>query len=116
MTAAKTKTNKNNKAKFKKLREPLILPAEMKDLNATIALTADTIATAADIIVMAATETTEAAIIATDKADLTEITKAADMAEAAKRAWAAVKCYLTEGPERTMSRFNSGGEKSPERS
>ena len=38
---------------------------------------------------------------------------AADMAEAAKRAWAAVKCYLTEGPERTMSRFNSGGGETP---
>ena len=31
---------------------------------------------------------------------------AADMAEAAGRAWEAVKSYITEGPERTMSKFN----------
>lgn len=31
---------------------------------------------------------------------------AEDMARAAERAWEAVKCYITEGPERCMSKFN----------
>ena len=32
---------------------------------------------------------------------------AADIAEAAGRAWEAVKCYIAEGPERAMSKFNT---------
>lgn len=31
---------------------------------------------------------------------------AVDMAAAAERAWEAVKCYIREGPERAMSKFN----------
>ena len=31
---------------------------------------------------------------------------AADMAEACERAWQAVKCYISEGPDRAMSKFN----------
>ena len=31
---------------------------------------------------------------------------AEDIAAAARRAWEAVKCYITEGPERTMNRYN----------
>ena len=31
---------------------------------------------------------------------------AEDMAKAAERAWEAVKCYILEGPERCMSKFN----------
>ena len=32
---------------------------------------------------------------------------AADIANAAKRAAEAVECYITEGPERAMNRFNT---------
>ena len=31
---------------------------------------------------------------------------AEDIAAAARRAWEAVKCYITEGPERTMNQYN----------
>ena len=31
---------------------------------------------------------------------------AVDIAAAAQRAWEAVKCYITEGPERTMNQYN----------
>ncbi|MBQ9413277.1 MAG: aminoacyl-tRNA hydrolase [Oscillospiraceae bacterium] len=31
---------------------------------------------------------------------------AADMAAAAERAWEAVKCYITDGPERCMAKYN----------
>ena len=31
---------------------------------------------------------------------------AEDIAAAAQRAWEAVKCYITEGPERTMNQYN----------
>ena len=31
---------------------------------------------------------------------------AEEMADAAKRAWEAVKCYILEGPDRSMSKFN----------